>query len=131
MSNWISGRNTTTHEFEDERTSLRFVSLGIVDYGSQPWQDESKQLTLFFWGEVYGAKDSLEETASQIVACYRSDSLNELKSLNGLFSFALWDSRSQRLTLGSDIYASRPLFYHASEGAFHFASSPFAVAAAV
>lgn len=131
LERWISGQDCISFGFENERVALGFKSLGIVDHSSQPWQNESTGLTFFLWGELYDPQPTLAELGKEIADRQRSGSLERLKSLNGLFSFALWDAKNQRLLLGSDIYASRPLFYHAGGQKLLFAPSPFAVAAAV
>jgi asparagine synthetase B (glutamine-hydrolysing) len=109
---------------------LGFKSLGIVDFPEQPYRHENSALVLFIWGEFYQSSGDLTKIAAQLVNCYRTDDWRQLRTLNGLFSFALWDSNERRLALGSDIYASRPLFYHHSNTDFTFGPSPFAVAAA-
>lgn len=47
-----------------------------------------------------------------------------LDRLVGDFAFALWDSRTQTLTLARDFLGQRPLHYHRGKGFFAFASMP-------
>jgi asparagine synthase (glutamine-hydrolysing) len=45
-----------------------------------------------------------------------------LRSLNGIFSIALWDGQAQKLLLARDAFGVKPLYYKASNNGFAFAS---------
>ena len=130
LQRWTVGEQPIIYEHQDNCAMLGFKSLGIVDFPEQPFRQENSALVLFIWGEFYQSSGDLTKIAAQLVNCYRTDDWRQLRTLNGLFSFALWDSNERRLALGSDIYASRPLFYRHSDTDFTFGPSPFAVAAA-
>lgn len=128
---WIVGHDTVLYEHSEPNVALGFKSLDIVDFKPQPRRDEALGLTLFFWGEAYEEGSTLAKIAERIVACCQSGKVEQLADLNGLYSFTLWDSSQERLTLACDVYATRPLFYHAAGDSLIFAPSPFALAAAL
>lgn len=114
--------------FENDKTSLGFKSLGIVDPQNQSFHDEKNGLTLFFWGEIFSHPYGKKSTAEIIFDICLNDKYSDLCDVNGFYSYALWDNKKGRLILSSDIYATRPLYYYKSGKALYFASSPFALA---
>ncbi len=49
--------------------------------------------------------------------------------LNGMFAFAVWDERDQRLVLIRDRLGVTPLYYHQTPGGVLFGSEPKAILA--
>ncbi|MBI1207885.1 MAG: asparagine synthase (glutamine-hydrolyzing) [Azospirillum sp.] len=95
-----------------------------TDAGAQPMADAERGVWLVCNGEIYNAptlRRELEALGHRFVS--RSD--NEvilrgyvqwgrdcLKRLTGMFAFALWDERSQRLWLARDRMGMKPLFFY-------------------
>lgn len=122
----------------------KFVSVGlghkrlsIIDLsraGHQPMSNESKTVWIVFNGEVYGyqkLKKDLEQQGHQfssnsdcevIIHLYEQEGIECIKKLNGMFAFALWDSRIQALYLVRDRVGIKPLVYFWNGMSLLFAS---------
>lgn len=121
-----------------ERGVFAHARLRIIDLserGAQPYWDRSNQVCLVFNGEIYNYRELRRALAHDGVT-FRSESDTEvileqylrhgeagLDALDGMFAFALWDSRDQTLRMARDRLGKKPLYYTLTEGgAFAFAS---------
>ncbi|MBW1806381.1 MAG: asparagine synthase (glutamine-hydrolyzing) [Deltaproteobacteria bacterium] len=101
--------------------------LSIIDLspsGHQPMCNEDESIWLVFNGEIYDFEELREELKSKghrlksrtdcetIIHLYEDGGIDCLNRLNGMFAFALWDSRNQRLWLGRDRLGIKPLHYY-------------------
>lgn len=111
--------------------------LAILDRenGQQPLVDESGQLILVYNGEIYNyleLRQSLlrkgfrfrtftdTEVLLRLYECYGTDCVDHL---NGMFAFALFDRRHNRLFAARDRFGIKPFYYtHTPEGGLLFAS---------
>ena len=100
--------------------------LSIIDLsanGHQPMKDPESGLVIVYNGEVYNHRELREELAQGGVR-FRSQTDTEvvLKAyarwgeacvdrLRGMFAFAVWDSREQRLFLARDRLGIKPLYF--------------------
>jgi asparagine synthase (glutamine-hydrolysing) len=110
--------------------------LSIIDIGggAQPMASNDGKIVLVFNGELYNyieLRDELKRmghvfrTASDtevLIESYKAWGLNALPRLRGMFGFALWDSRNQRLVLARDAFGKKPLFYSQYEDGIVFSS---------
>ena len=110
--------------------------LSIIDLpgGHQPISNEDETIWITFNGEIYNYRelraDLLERdhrfrTSSDteaIVHLYEEYGLACLDRLRGMFAFALWDARKQRLLLVRDRLGIKPVFYRLEPGRLVFAS---------
>ena len=108
--------------------------LSIIDleHGHQPLVDGALALTAN--GEIYNfveLRRSLEErgrrfaTASDsetILHTYALDGCDGLRSLNGMFAFALFDANARELVLARDRLGVKPLYYAHLDDRLLFAS---------
>ncbi|MFZ4801576.1 MAG: asparagine synthase (glutamine-hydrolyzing) [Chlorobium sp.] len=116
---------------------LGHVRLSIIDLsplGHQPMASDGGQVVLVFNGEIYNFLDLRAELEGKgCVFCGHSDTevlLNlylaegeaMLSRLNGVFAFAIWDSRSNDLLVARDGLGVKPLYYAALGERFAFAS---------
>jgi asparagine synthase (glutamine-hydrolysing) len=62
-----------------------------------------------------------------ILAAYIRWGVKCLEYFHGMFAFALWDRQERKLFVGRDRLGVKPLFFHASNGCFAFASRPRAL----
>jgi len=127
--------------FKGERSKLK-VSLGhtrlsIIDLslaGHQPMSNEDESIWITYNGEIYNYKalssklkaqghkfksNSDTETILHLYEEMGDDCVNEL---NGMFAFAIWDKRKERLFLARDRLGIKPLYYLEDNGRFVFAS---------
>lgn len=121
--------------FLDREVGLGHTRLAIIDLsegGHQPLTIEG--LTLTYNGEVYNYRELRVEleAAGQV---FRSDCDTEVvlraylvwgadcvKRFNGMFSFAIWNSRERTLFCARDRMGVKPFFYYHRDGRFEFAS---------
>ena len=126
-------------QFIDERAriGLGHVRLAIVELsalGHQPMSTEDGTVVLVFNGEIYNFREVRAELESkglgfeviQIPRCflelYRTEGESMLARLNGIFAFALWDSRNQSLFIARDALGVKPLYFAETTKGFAFAS---------
>ena len=111
--------------------------LSIIDLskaGRQPMSNENKTIWMVFNGEIYNYKSLKSELdqnghhfASQtdcevIIHLYEEEGIECIKRLNGMFAFALWDSKIQTLFLCRDRLGIKPLVYYWNDKSLIFAS---------
>lgn len=65
-----------------------------------------------------------------IVAAFDHFGANCLQHFDGMFAFAIWDERTQKLFIARDRFGEKPLFYYHDEEEFLFASEMKALWAA-
>lgn len=105
---------------------LAHTRLSLLDLsaaGSQPMRDQVSGVSLVFNGEIYNFRELKAELKTN-GAAFRSRSDTEvllkgyvrwgmdvIQRLRGMFAFAIWDERCQRLNLVRDRLGIKPLFY--------------------
>lgn len=102
---------------------MRRLSIIDVPGGHQPISNEDGSLWVVFNGEIYnfaplredlGARGHTFRTQSDtevIVHLYEEVGDELLNHLNGMFAFALWDERQQRLLVARDRMGEKPLYF--------------------
>ncbi len=144
---WLAlGRDVLRHRGPDDAgewwsadacVGLGHRRLAIIDLspaGHQPMQDAGGGLCIVFNGEIYNFADLRQELIAKghafrshsdtevILAAYREWGTDCLSRLNGMFAFALYDSRRRQLFIARDRAGEKPLFYAPTHGALRFAS---------
>ena len=117
---------------------LLHTRLAVIDPagGSQPmaltWEGE--EYTIVYNGELYNTEDlrrELQKLGHQFEGHSDTEVLLHsfaqwktgcLEKLNGIYAFAIWQHREQRLFLARDRIGVKPLFYKEQGGGFLFAS---------
>jgi asparagine synthase (glutamine-hydrolysing) len=123
---------------------LGHTRLAILDpspAGRQPMRDTGTGNWITCNGEVYNywklrqvlsasLTPWISRTDTEVVLrAYARWGQGCLDHLDGMFAFAIWDARRQRLFLARDRLGIKPLYYHAGDGFFLFASEVGALVA--
>lgn len=112
-------------KFVSDGIALGHRRLSIIDLGSgsQPMTNEDQTIQLVFNGEIYNFIELREELLQKghtfktrsdtevIVHAYEEWGLDCVTLFNGIFAFALWDRKRQRLVLARDHLGVKPLYY--------------------
>ena len=100
----------------------------------QPVSNEDRSLWVISDGEIYNHRElraSLIRSghrfhtlgdAEVLVHLYEEEGTQGLSRLNGMFAFALWDSRNRSLLLVRDRFGKKPLYYAAQRDGLDFGS---------
>ncbi|MGW7817704.1 asparagine synthase (glutamine-hydrolyzing) [Streptomyces puniciscabiei] len=126
-----------------ERAAIGHRRLAVIDIegGVQPMTDRPDQPTavLTYSGEVYNHHALRAELRSRghafrtrsdtevVLRAYAEWGVDLADHLEGMFAFAVWDERAQRLLLVRDRLGVKPLFWAAVDGGLAFASEPKAL----
>ena len=122
--------------FVEEGISLGHNRLAVIDLSAeanQPMYDNARELTIIFNGEIYNFQELKKElegayafkTKSDtevILAGYRKWGKDVVNKLNGMFAFAIWDTRTKELFCARDHAGIRPFYYFWDGERFIFAS---------
>ncbi len=122
--------------YYNDKVSLGMRRLSIIDLwtGDQPMYNEDKSIVIIFNGEIYNyrkLRKQLEEKGHRfytnsdtesIVHLYEEYGIDCVQHLEGMFAFAVWDKKRQRLFVGRDRLGVKPLYYYHKDGKFVFAS---------
>lgn len=125
----------------DGRTALAHRRLAIIDLspgGHQPMVSDDGTLAVAFNGEIYNYR-SLRDELKALGFSFRTDSDTEvlmqayrawgeecLERLNGMFAFAIYDSRvtqgASSIFIARDRAGEKPFYYALGDHLFEFAS---------
>jgi asparagine synthase (glutamine-hydrolysing) len=125
------------------RAALGHRRLSIIDLrpeANQPLLNEDETIGIVCNGEIYNHAELREHLAAR-GHVFRSRSDNEVvlhlyeeygptcvTKLRGMFAYAIWDSRAERLVLARDRAGKKPLFYRVlPDGGVAFASEVHAL----
>jgi len=118
------------------QAGLGMRRLSIIDLktGHQPLANEDESLWIVFNGEIYNFRELRGELVKLghrfrtnsdtevIVHGYESWGEDVCGRLNGIFAFALWDSKRNRLFLVRDHVGVKPMYYYLDSEKFVFGS---------
>jgi asparagine synthase (glutamine-hydrolysing) len=129
----------------DRHAALGHRRLAVIDLegGTQPMEvhTDDGTVAITYSGEVY----NFEELRSELVSRghrFRTRSDTEVvlhgylewdeavaERLNGMFAFAVWDSRAEKLVMIRDRLGVKPLYYSGTDDGVLFGSEPKAILA--
>jgi asparagine synthase (glutamine-hydrolysing) len=118
------------------RIGLAHRRLSIIDLstGHQPMSNEDGSVQIVFNGEIYNFQELRTELIARgyafrtksdtetIVHAYQEWGPDCVSRFRGMFAFAIWDAKHERLFLARDRFGKKPLFLYQREGALAFAS---------
>ena len=123
--------DVTTHRGPDDEgmhidgaVGIAMRRLSIIDLagGHQPLSNQAGTIWLVCNGEIYNYRELRTELQAQghvfktgsdsevLLHGYAQEGDNFILRLNGMFDFALWDARQQRLLIGRDRIGVKPLY---------------------
>src|SRR5260221_3734820 len=120
----------------EARCALGMRRLSIIDLstGHQPMSNEDGSVWVAFNGEIYNYQELRKELLSQghrfetnsdtetLLHLYEQHGIDGLGRLRGMFAYAVWDAKRQRLLLVRDRFGKKPLYYAALPQGIYFAS---------
>jgi len=142
----LSHRGPDGHgERRCQGVGLAHTRLSIIDVagGAQPLSNEDGSVWVTFNGEIYnyvelagglrsrGHDFRTRSDTEVLVHLYEERGPSFVTALNGMFAFALHDTRKQRVVLARDHFGIKPLFYAVKDGQLVFGSEIKAVLAGI
>ena len=100
----------------------------------QPFVDITNQFAITFNGAIYNyleLKDELEglnvnfftDTDTEVILnSYKIWGEECVKKFEGMWAFAIWDKKNNKVFLSRDRFGEKPLYYSLKENIFYFAS---------
>lgn len=113
---------------------MRRLSIIDLDTGDQPIFNEDHSIALVFNGEIYNyveLRADLEKRGhtfrtrtdtETILHLYEDYGIDLFAHLRGMYAFALWDAKAERLLLAVDHIGIKPLYLAEHDGRLLFAS---------
>ncbi len=120
----------------------RLAIIDLSEHASQPMVDQELGLTLVFNGTIYNYPELRAELIERgyhffssgdtevILKAWHAWGERCVERLHGMFAFALWDQRQEKLFLARDRLGIKPLYYTLDRSRFRFASNTQALLAA-
>jgi asparagine synthase (glutamine-hydrolysing) len=127
----------------ESRVGLGARRLSIIDVagGHQPLCNEDRSIWAVLNGEIYnhgnlrerlllkGHSFTTKSDTEVLVHLYEEYGDSLVHALEGMYAFALWDARNDRLLIARDRFGEKPLFYRQHSGDLTFASELTALCA--
>jgi len=108
------------------------TKLSIID--SQLFYNDDKNIVIDLNGEIYNyktLKTSLEKEGicfktnsdmEVILRLYEKHGIDSFSSLDGMFTFSIYDKKNKKIIIVRDFFGGKPLYYYKTTGEFYWAS---------
>jgi asparagine synthase (glutamine-hydrolysing) len=121
----------------DRKVGLGHRRLSIIDLspsGRQPMCNEDGTVWITYNGEIYNHQKIRKELEAKghrykscsdtetIIHLYEEKGADCVYDIDGMFAFAIWDSRKRQMFLARDRIGKKPLYYAVQDGQLIFAS---------
>jgi asparagine synthase (glutamine-hydrolysing) len=121
----------------DKGIGLGHRRLSIIDLshsGHQPMFNEDGHVVIVYNGEIYNFKEIQKDLIAKghkfksdcdtevIIHAYEEWGEDCVQRFNGMFAFALWDSKKRKLWIVRDRLGIKPLYYYTDKLHFIFSS---------
>ncbi|MDX2179991.1 MAG: asparagine synthase (glutamine-hydrolyzing) [Bryobacteraceae bacterium] len=118
------------------RCAIGMRRLSIIDLsgGHQPIANEDESVWVVFNGEIYnylelrdfllsrGHRLRTHSDTETLVHLWEEEGPDFVSRLRGMFAFAIWDERKQRLFVARDRFGKKPLYFANLSHGFYFGS---------
>ncbi|RMD93778.1 MAG: asparagine synthase (glutamine-hydrolyzing), partial [Calditrichaeota bacterium] len=125
---------THANEFHIGLGHRRLSILDLSSHGHQPMHNEDKTIWITYNGEIYNYIELRAElvraghqfysrTDSEVIIhAYEQWGIDCLNKFNGMWAFAILDTRQKKLFCARDRFGIKPFYFYYDKGAFYFAS---------
>ena len=112
----------------------RLAIQDLSPSGALPMRSADNRLIIAYNGEIYnhpqlrqlleaeGLRYHSGSDTETLLKLYKRDGAEMVRSLRGMFAFALWDREAQKLLVARDRMGEKPLYYYRDSRVFIFAS---------
>jgi len=112
----------------------RLAIIDLTETGHQPMSNRANGMWVVYNGEIYNYRELRQELqqlghrffsqsdTEVIIHLFEEYGEDAIRRLNGIFAFALWDGRRNRLLIARDRYGAKPLYFTLKNGLLAFAS---------
>lgn len=122
--------------YKDELVHLGHRRLSIIDVdqrSNQPFYSPDRRYVLVFNGEIYNYREIrqhlpeynfvTDSDTEVVIAAFMKWGEKCLRSFNGMFAFAIWDTQTKDLFIARDRLGIKPLYYVLTDEEIIFSSS--------
>lgn len=122
------------HAADKAIIAMRRLSIIDVEGGQQPISNHDDTIWVVCNGEIYNFPELRESLVNDgvtfkthsdtevLVHLYEKHGMDFVNHLRGMFGFALWDARQEKLIIGRDRLGIKPVYYAVLDGNLAFAS---------
>ena len=101
----------------------RLSIIDLSENANQPIKNEDGSIQLVCNGEIYNYKELINDLEARghvfasrndnevLVHLYEEFGDSFLEKVNGMFAFAIWDTRNNRMVAGVDRFGKKPLYF--------------------